>query len=501
MISTIKYVGRHEGRRFDRSAGAKGTTPENRHEPDRQPEAGRLTPRTTFGQRLREARRALGLTQGELGRPDFTKGFISLLEHDRAKPSVASLELLATRLGRPASYFLDGSEAVISAKFLDVLRSRGRAELTSRRFDAAHETFAEMRRVAAGRRDVLAELYATVGEGEALLGLERVEGARSCLEDARARAGSAGAPSLECRASHRLAAIELRQGRYGRAVGLSRTALDLADRGPDGVEPSLRGEIQLQLGNALSRMGRLDEAADAYRAARRIFEEATQPNRVGEALYGLGAVLAQDGDYDGAMLHFERAQGLFEQYEDMRRLSEVRDQAGVLLMQTGRPADALEQFAASLAVRRRVGDVAGECRTLTEYARCLNACGEAERAKEFAERAASRSRAAGLPDEAARAQALVGALAAASGELKEAQRTLAAAAQHCEDAGMTVDLVAIYRDLARVAGLSGRYKEATGYHERAFKLLQAVRPPDMVAAVRADVPPPTPASGEKRTSR
>ena len=494
-------MGRHGGRQLDQGNSAKEATPENRLDgSDRPPQAGAPAPKATFGQRLREARRALGLTQDELGRPDFTKGFISLLEHDRAKPSVASLELLAARLGRPASYFLDGSETAISAKYLDALRSRGRAELTSRRFDAALETFAEMRRVATGRRDILAELYAEVGEGEALLGLERVEDARARLADACAKAGDAGAPVLECRASHHLAAIELRQGRYGRAVALSQAALDLAARF-DGAEPSLRGEIQLQFGTALSRTGRLDEAADAYRAARRIFDEATRPNRVGEALYGLGAVLAQDGDYDGAMLHFERAQGLFEQYEDMRRLSEVRDQAGVLLMQTGRPADALEQFAASLAVSRRVGDAAGECRTLTEYARCLNACGEAARAKEFAERAASRSRAAGLPDEAARAQALLGALAAASGELKEAQRTLTAAAKHCEDAGLTVELVAIYKDLARVAGLSGRYKEATGYHERAFKLLQAVRPTEMVAAVRSDVPPPTPVSLAKRTSR
>jgi len=439
--------------------------------------------RATFGQRLREARRALGLTQDELGRPDFTKGFISLLEHDRAKPSVASLERLAARLGRPVSYFLDGGETVISTKFLDVLRSRGRAELTSRRFDAALDTFVEMRRVAAGQRDALVDLHAAVGEAEALLGLERVDEAQARLEETCARARAAEAPGLECRASHRLASIELRKARYGRAVTLSRTALELAERF-DGAEPSLRGEIYLQFGTALYRMGRLDEAAEAYGAARRIFEEATQPNRVGEALYGLGTVLAKDGDYDGAMLNFERAQGLFEQHEDMRHLSHVRDQTGALLMQLGRPADAVEHFTASLAVKQRIRDAAGECRTLTEFARCLDACGDPARARELAERAALRSREASLPDEAARAQALLGTLAAAAGELKEAQRALAAAARHCEDAGMTVELVTIYRDLAYVAGLSGRYKEATAYHERAFTLLQAVRPPDIAAAVR-----------------
>ena len=473
-------------------AAAKGTGPKDRRSATRRvPEVEAFPPRTTLGQRLKEARRTLGLTQDELGRPHFTKGFISLLEHDRAKPSVASLERLAARLGRPVSHFLDDGETAMSARFLGVLRSRGRAELASRRFDAALETFAEMRRVAAGRRDTLAEIFATVGEGEAWLGLDRLDDAQSRLVDACARAGEASAPALECRASHRLAAIELRRGRFGRAVSLTRAALDLAERSV--AEPSLRGEIHLQLGTALYRMGRLDEAADAYRAAQRIFEDATQPNRVGEALYGLGTVLANDGDYDAALLHFERAQGLFEQHEDLRHLSETRDQAGMLLVQAGRPADAVEHFAASLAMIRRVGDAAGECRTLTEYARCLNACGDAVRAKEFAERAAARSRAAGLPDEEARAQALLGALAAGAGDLKEAQRALDGAAKHCENAGLTAELVTIYKDLAHVAGLAGRYKEATAYHERVFKLLQAVHAPEMTAAVRpeaADTPIP-----------
>jgi len=441
----------------------------------------------TFGQRLREARRALGLTQEELGRPDFTKGFISLLEHDRARPSVASLERIAGRLGRPVSYFLDGGETVISARFLDLLRSRGRVELTLRRFAAALETFGEMRRVAAGRRDAVSEVHAVLGEGEALLGFGRLEEAKARLQDACDRAQSVDAHFIECRASHGLAGIELRSGHYGRAAALYRAALAAGRRG-DGVEPSGCGEIHLGLGTALCRMGRLEEAAEAYAEARKIFEDATQPDRVGEALYGLGDVLAKDGDYDAAMLHFERARGLFEQYADMRNLSHVRDQVGALLVQMGRPTEAIEHFTASLAVKERVRDAAGECRTLIEFARCLGACGEAVRAREAAQRAVVKSRAAGLRDDEARAEALVGALAAAAGELKEAQRALSAAAKHCEAAGLTVELVGIYKELAHVAGLSGRYREATAYHERAFRLLQSVRPPDIAAAVQSVEP-------------
>jgi tetratricopeptide (TPR) repeat protein len=436
-----------------------------------------------LGQRLREARRALGLTQEELGRPDFTKGFISLLEHDRAKPSVASLERLAARLGRPVSFFLDGSETVVSAQFLDVLRSRGRAELAGRLFEAALETFREMRQVAPGRRDAAAELHAAVGEGEALLRLGRLEDARTHLQEACVRAHDAGAAALECRASYRLAEIEMHDGRYAQAAVLCRAALDLAER-LDGTEPSPRGEICLQLGTALYRLGRLEEAAEVYRTALTIFEQTAHPYRVGEALYRFGAALAKEGDYAGAMLHYERAVSLLAQDDEIRHLADVRDLVGALLMQLGRPAEAVEHYSAGLAVRRHVGDPPAECRTLTEFARCLNACGDRVRAREVAERAAARSREAQAPDEEARAQALLGALAAAAGDLKEAQRALSASAEHCERAGMTVELVAIYKDLAQVAALTGRYKEAAGFHERAFRLLQNVRPADLASAVR-----------------
>jgi tetratricopeptide (TPR) repeat protein len=460
--------------------------------------SGGLPLKPTLGRRLRDARRALGLTQEALGRPDFTKGFISLLENDRAKPSVASLERLAARLGRPLSYFLDGGEAQAPATVLDVLRSRGAAELASRAFAPALTTFEEMHRVAAGLRDVPAGLQAVLGAGEALLGLDRIDDARAKLEEARDRAQQTGALLVACRALHRLAEIELRSGRDAHAVALSRAALDAA-RGLGAADPLLRGEIHLRLGTALSRTGRFDEAAEAYAAARTVLEDAVAPERAAGALYRLGGVLAGEGDHPGALMHFERARTLFEQHELSRNLSRLSDEAGALLMQMGRPSEAEEHFTASLAVKERLRDAPGACRVLIALARCLHARGERERAEALAKRAAARSREAGLPEEEARAQALLGTLAAAAGDLREAQRALASAARYCEDAGMTLELVPIYKELARVAGLAGRYKDASGYHERAFRLLQTVRPAEIAAAVQS-ADPSTPADPAARST-
>jgi tetratricopeptide (TPR) repeat protein len=439
--------------------------------------------RPTLGQRIREARRSLGLTQEALGRPDFTKGFISLLENDRAKPSVSSLERLAGRLGRPLAYFIGGRDSA-AAKPLDVLRSRGRAELARRSFAAAFTTFDEMQRAASSVRDGAAELEAALGAGQALLGLDRIGEAQAKLVHAREQARRAGIRAVECRAAVCLADIETRAGRYAEAAALSRSAMEDADDA-GAAELLLPGELQLQLGAALSRTERGEQAAEAYRAAQSIFEDAADHERAGDTLYSLAETLSSKGDHTAAMLLFERARALFEQRQATQNLSRVSEEAGALLMQMGRFREAAEYFSTSLAVKERLHDIPGECRVLTEMARCLHAGGEPSQAKTLAERAVAQSGAAGLPNEEARAQAVLGVLAAAGGDVREAQRAFASAARHFEDAGMTRELVPVLQELARLAQLAGRYKESSTYQERAFRLLQSMRPHEIEAAVRA----------------
>src|SRR5205809_2164001 len=53
----------------------------------------------SLGLRIRQLRQSRGLTQQQLGSPDLSKSFISLVERDRTRPSVATLAFLARRLG------------------------------------------------------------------------------------------------------------------------------------------------------------------------------------------------------------------------------------------------------------------------------------------------------------------------------------------------------------------------------------------------------------------
>lgn len=60
-----------------------------------------------LGKRLRDLRLARGLTQAQLAGDDFTKGFISHLEHGLSRMSLRSAEILAQRLNVPVGVLLD----------------------------------------------------------------------------------------------------------------------------------------------------------------------------------------------------------------------------------------------------------------------------------------------------------------------------------------------------------------------------------------------------------
>lgn len=60
-----------------------------------------------LGQKIRALRKKMGMTQQDLAGDQFTKSFISQIEKNHARPSLKSLQIIAERLGKPISYFLE----------------------------------------------------------------------------------------------------------------------------------------------------------------------------------------------------------------------------------------------------------------------------------------------------------------------------------------------------------------------------------------------------------
>jgi len=66
-----------------------------------------------LGEKLRQARMEAGLSQRQLCGEEITRNMLSLIENGSAKPSMKTLQYLASRLGKTVSYFLEET-AVLS---------------------------------------------------------------------------------------------------------------------------------------------------------------------------------------------------------------------------------------------------------------------------------------------------------------------------------------------------------------------------------------------------
>ncbi|MGO9207367.1 MAG: helix-turn-helix domain-containing protein [Candidatus Limnocylindrales bacterium] len=75
-----------------------------------------MTGALELGSRIRDRRRALGLTQTELGEP-LTKGFVSAVERGRSLPSLAAVCLFALRLGTSVDSLVCGVEGLVTERY------------------------------------------------------------------------------------------------------------------------------------------------------------------------------------------------------------------------------------------------------------------------------------------------------------------------------------------------------------------------------------------------
>lgn len=78
-----------------------------------------------LGEKILQARTAAGLSQRQLCGDVITRNMLSQIEHGTAKPSMATLRYLASRLEKPLSYFL---EEDLDTAPLEALRGLTQAE-------------------------------------------------------------------------------------------------------------------------------------------------------------------------------------------------------------------------------------------------------------------------------------------------------------------------------------------------------------------------------------
>jgi tetratricopeptide (TPR) repeat protein len=137
-------------------------------------------------------------------------------------------------------------------------------------------------------------------------------------------------------------------------------------------------------GDCLRALGRLDEAAASYQENIRRAGELADDRQVAVGKAQLGAVHLMQRHYQEALDAYQQARERFMQLEEPETVATTWHQSGVVYQQAGQPEAAEDAYRKSLAIRVRLGNVAGQASTLGQLANLYTAVlGRPEQAVAF----------------------------------------------------------------------------------------------------------------------
>ena len=414
----------------------------------------------TLGERVRSARRDAGLSQAQLAGDELTKGFISQIESGLVRPSIRSLQHIASTLGRPLDYFI-ADEPLAATK--RVTFHRLAAEAAAERLDwpaaqveadaglmvavdpAERATFLRLLASAAlyqGRRE---ESFDRVTQGLAIL-----DAAKQPLDVARL-----------------LYVRGLAYGEAGQLVASTEafeTVRDIIER-YEIIEPRLRARVSVALGTAYRRLGRTTKAIASYESALATASRANELKLAAQGLMGIAVSHYDACDLEAAISSYDRALELFERLADTSFELHVRQSLASIHFQQGHVAQARDLADRTIARAAEVGDEHWGAVAQVVRARILLSEGNADEAKKIATHA---ERVLGqVGDQIQRAHALrvIAAASESRGESLDTDRAFRQA----------IDLLSSIDDRADLTLAASEYAQvlrARGAIDEAFEMLE-----------------------------
>jgi len=322
----------------------------------------------TLGQKLRAARLEQRLTQEQLGGRDFTKSYVSELERDHRTPRLTTLKILARRLKRPLSYFLDGvTEDREPEAFLMV----GRAYLHAESFAHAAAWLNRAHEAAAADGDelLLARIDLALAHVDQRLGHD-LRAWRRAERVLRVLAHSGDRPTL-LRAQACLGRSKLAAGDAPSAAWTFEAALHLLPA-PE-ADPAPGTSLHYYLGIARERMGQTAEAADAFRKALEVAEWFADSRQAGAWHVEHAAASAAEGSFDDAIAHAGEAIAVYDTLQHKRRLADIHWRLGDLEARADRWTEAQRHYSASIAIYGAARHARGAARALGAFVDAVHA--------------------------------------------------------------------------------------------------------------------------------
>jgi len=295
------------------------------------------------------------MSQAQLGAPYFTRAHVSAIELGKIRPAMRSLEHIAKKLDKPASYFLDDADAE---------RARGDRELEIASiaglltYTSAADALRRAEKLLDGgdlsvRETCRVRLYA----GSALNLVHRGREAVKTLTIAQRLALELADEPLTRAADYQLA-VATRIGGNPRG---SRELLEALLRRIENAKPPdhlLRLRILITLGGCAQDLGEPQAATTYYQQALEWSSEIGDLARIAFIHQGLGNAYRALGDHDAAAGHYQKALASAELGKDLVGVLIMRNALAVIAADAGRIEAAYEHVARAIEIARVSGPAA-----------------------------------------------------------------------------------------------------------------------------------------------
>lgn len=337
----------------------------------------------SVGKRLKDARIAAGLTQGELAAPDYSAAYVSVIEAGKREPSEQVLKYFAKRLrmtyeelatGRPPD-----AEAALEKDITDARRM-----LFAGRSD---EAIKSLRRVLRRARDYgLDELAERAALGEAFC-IERSGG----FEEAAELYESLQASIPDSHTSNKAEAVSGRSrcirvlGDVPYATYILESFLSHLER--QGLsDPAALLRIHISLIAAYFQAGLARQAGASAQEALSLQSQVADPDKVGSMHINIARVFMERGDFDAAAKSFRQAERIYSELDFQSELGMTHLAHAFLMKKQERLEDARTDLERAFEIFERTEDTVNQGRALRQLGTVERLLGNTERAIFLAQR-------------------------------------------------------------------------------------------------------------------
>jgi tetratricopeptide (TPR) repeat protein len=252
------------------------------------------------------------MSQAQLAGEELTKGFISQVEAGLVRPSLRSLQVIATRLGRSLDYFI-GDESLAGAKRRVFHRLAAQAAVERRDWPAV-------------RHEAMSALAQPLTQGAERATLLRYLAAADSAENKREQAferlaeamALVDANSDATELAHLLLArgvLYVEHGQLAAGAESLEAARDVMEQ-REITDPRLRARTLVHLGTVYRRLHRTVKALATYELALAVASRSSELRLAAQSYMGVAVALYDAGELDGAIANYQRALGLFERVAD-----------------------------------------------------------------------------------------------------------------------------------------------------------------------------------------